>query len=179
MTPEEFRASIKEEAPPSGLSVALAALWWDVKGDWTRAHALVDELESRDGMAVDAYLHHKEGRASNAEYWYQRAGRTYHRPTLDAEREALIEGLLSGAGKRELSLLCFCPASLLRHRNSLATCSRYLAATGWFGAALCSLLKSVDQVFYFRQLRHQGVVPLAKCLFEFVDEIHIFSWVCA
>jgi hypothetical protein len=97
MTPEEFRASIKEEPPPSGLSVA--ALWWDVKRDWTRAHALVDELESRDGMAVDAYLHHKEGRASNAEYWYKRAGRTYHRPTLDAEREALIEGLLSGAGK--------------------------------------------------------------------------------
>ena len=99
MSPEEFRASIKEDAPPSGLPAPLEALWWDEKGDWTRAHALVDELESPDGMAVHAYLHRKEGNASNADYWYQRAGRTYHRPTLDAEREALVEGLLPHDGK--------------------------------------------------------------------------------
>jgi hypothetical protein len=49
-------------------------------------------------MAVYAYQHRKEGRASNADYWYQRAGRNFHRST-DTEREALIEGLLSGAGK--------------------------------------------------------------------------------
>jgi hypothetical protein len=71
----------------------------DEKGDWTRAHALVDELESPDGMAVHAYLHRKEGNASNADYWYQRAGRSYHRPTLDAEREALVGGLLARDGK--------------------------------------------------------------------------------
>jgi len=41
----------------------------------------------------------KEGRASNADYWYQRAGRTYHRLTLEAEREALLDGLLPSAGK--------------------------------------------------------------------------------
>jgi hypothetical protein len=99
MSPEEFKASIKEDAPPSELPAPLEALWWDAKGDWTRAHALVDELESPEGMAVHAYLHRKEGNASNADYWYQRAGRTYHRPTLDAEREALVEGLLSHDGK--------------------------------------------------------------------------------
>jgi hypothetical protein len=81
------------------LSDALAALWWDVKGDWARAHSMVDEMESSDGMAVHAYLHRKEGNASNADYWYQRAGRTYHRPTLEAEREALLDGLLPSAGK--------------------------------------------------------------------------------
>ncbi len=81
------------------LSDALAALWWDAKGDWARAHSLVDEMESSDGMAVHAYLHRKEGNASNADYWYQRAGRTYHRPTLEAEREALLDGLLPSAGK--------------------------------------------------------------------------------
>jgi hypothetical protein len=99
MSPGEFRASITEDAPPSGLPVPLAALWWEAKGDWTRAHALVDELESTDGMAVHAYLHRKDGSASNADYWYQRAGRNFHRPTLDAEREALVEGLLSHDGK--------------------------------------------------------------------------------
>lgn len=99
MSPEEFRASVGKDAPPCGLPAPLTALWWDAKGDWTRAHALVDELESPDGMAVHAYLHRKEGSASNADYWYQRAGRTHHRPTLDAEREALVEDLLSHDGK--------------------------------------------------------------------------------
>jgi hypothetical protein len=99
MTSEEFRVSIAEEVPPVGLPAPLTALWWDAKGDWSRAHALVDELETLDGMAVHAYLHRKEGAASNAEYWYQRSGRRFYRPTLEAEWEALVEGLLSGAKK--------------------------------------------------------------------------------
>jgi hypothetical protein len=90
-----FRASLAEASPPNELSVPLSALWWDAKGDWARAHSLVDELESSDGMAVHAYLHRKEGSASNAEYWYQRSGRTFHRPSLDAEWTALVEALLS------------------------------------------------------------------------------------
>jgi hypothetical protein len=97
MNLEEFAASIsKGQAPPAGLSVPLAALWWDTKGDWVRAHSLVDELESVDGMAVHAYLHRKAGSLSNADYWYERSGRGFYRPTLDAERAALIEGLLAG-----------------------------------------------------------------------------------
>jgi hypothetical protein len=94
MTPEEFRTSLAKATPPQDLSAPLAALWWDAKGDWPRAHGLVDELETPEGMAVHAYLHRKEGDASNAEYWYQRAGRSFHRPTLAAEWEALVEGHL-------------------------------------------------------------------------------------
>ena len=99
MNPDEFRASVVEGAPLTALSAPLAALWWDAKGDWARAHALVDELETVDGMSVHAYLHRKEGSASNADYWYQRAGRSFYRPTLEAEWEALVEGLLSSAEK--------------------------------------------------------------------------------
>jgi len=95
MEVRDLRASLTEESPPSGLSVPLAALWWDGKGDWIRAHGLVDELETLEGMAVHAYLHRKEGAASNAEYWYARAGRTFFRPTLDAEWEALVTDLLA------------------------------------------------------------------------------------
>ena len=96
MNLEQFNASVADEqAPPTGLSIPLAALWWDAKGDWARAHSLVDGLESREGMAVHAYLHRKEGAASNADYWYQRSGRSFYRPVLDAERTALIEGLLA------------------------------------------------------------------------------------
>jgi hypothetical protein len=94
MNAEEFRASIAENAPPAGLPAPLAALWWDAKGNWAQAHGLVDELETVDGMAVHAYLHRKEGSASNSDYWYERAGRNFQRPTLNAEWTALVAGLL-------------------------------------------------------------------------------------
>jgi hypothetical protein len=93
MNLEDFKLSLKDAQPRAGLSAPLTALWWDAKGDWARAHALVDELETKDGMAVHAYIHRKEGNATNADYWYARAGREFYRPALDAEWEALVEGI--------------------------------------------------------------------------------------
>jgi hypothetical protein len=85
---------VASEFPPEGFGAPLAALWWDAKGDWTQAHSLVDELETADGMAVHAYLHRKEGKASNADYWYQRAGRRFYRAAPEDEWEALVGGLV-------------------------------------------------------------------------------------
>jgi len=48
----------------------------------------------RLGRGGHAYLHRKEGAAGNADYWYARAGREFRRETLEAEWEALVEGLL-------------------------------------------------------------------------------------
>lgn len=96
MTAVEFQNSLAAEAPPEGTRPALAALWWDAKGDWQHAHGLVDELETPEGMAVHAYLHRKEGAASNADYWYSRAGRGSFRPELKDEWQALVEALLAG-----------------------------------------------------------------------------------
>jgi hypothetical protein len=93
MKVQDFRNSLAQAAPADGLSVPLQALWWDAKGDWTRAHGLVDELETPDGMAVHAYLHRKEGVQWNAEYWYNRAGKRFHRPDLEDEWAALVEGI--------------------------------------------------------------------------------------
>jgi hypothetical protein len=93
MNSEDLRRTLSQPTPPADLPPPLAALWWDAKGDWTRAHSLVDELEAPEAMAVHAYLHRKEGEAWNADYWYRRAGRQFHRPTLEAEWEALVEGL--------------------------------------------------------------------------------------
>ena len=95
MGAREFRESVKQQIPPEGLTAPLAALWWDAKGEWVQAHALVDELETNDGMAVHAYLHRKEGSLSNADYWYERAGRKFQRPSLEDEWEALVAGLLN------------------------------------------------------------------------------------
>ena len=95
MDANEFRESVKYQIPPEGLAAPLAALWWDAKGDWTQAHGMVDELETQDGMAVHAYLHRKEGALTNADYWYARAGRKFHRASLDEEWSALVVGLLA------------------------------------------------------------------------------------
>ena len=94
MEVNEFLESLKLESPPLGLTAPMAALWWDAKGDWAKAHGLVDELESKDGMAVHAYLHRKEGEQWNADYWYKRAGRTHHRAELQDEWHALFHALL-------------------------------------------------------------------------------------
>lgn len=93
MTVKELTDSIAAEQPPENLSAPLAALWWDAKGDWAQAHSLVDELETREAMAVHAYLHRKEGDEGNADYWYARAGRALRRPSLQEEWKALVEGL--------------------------------------------------------------------------------------
>jgi hypothetical protein len=44
MTLNEFRQSLTV-AEPTGLSFAVAGLWWDAKGHWTRAH----ESAQQDG----------------------------------------------------------------------------------------------------------------------------------
>jgi hypothetical protein len=90
----DFQATIEKDLADRDLSAPLQALWWDAKGDWTRAHQLVDELETPEGMAVHAYLHRKQGEQRNADYWYRLAGRTYYRVHLTDEWTALVQGLL-------------------------------------------------------------------------------------
>ena len=90
---EQFRDSIQSNDPPKG-SPLLAALWWDAKGDWGRAHEIAQEIESRDAAWVHAYLHRKEGDQGNAGYWYHRAGRPHSNAALDAEWEEIARSLL-------------------------------------------------------------------------------------
>lgn len=92
-----FRASLAGAVPPPGLSDALAALWWDAKGDWDRAHECAQAGDDTAGAAVHAYLHRKEGDASNAAYWYRRAARPVAQSTLDQEWAALAGELLAQA----------------------------------------------------------------------------------
>lgn len=97
MDRDQFRKSLALDSPPDGLSVPLQALWWDAKGNWAQAHTAVDALETKDGMAVHACLHRKEGEQWNADYWYRRSGDEFRRPTLEAEWAALVDGLLPRA----------------------------------------------------------------------------------
>jgi hypothetical protein len=89
-----FTRSLAEERPPEGLAHALQALWWDIKGDWGEAHRCAQAQEDAAGAWVHAYLHRREGDASNAGYWYRRAGKQAASGPLDAERDAIIRALL-------------------------------------------------------------------------------------
>jgi hypothetical protein len=95
MTLEEFRQSLtRSDAPPPGVTPLLQALWHDAKGDWDRAHTLAQEVETKDGAWVHAYLHRKEGDADNAGYWYRRASRDRFTGTLDDEWTSIVSALL-------------------------------------------------------------------------------------
>lgn len=96
MTPVEFDAAVAARRPlPAGTAPLLTALWHDAVGDWGGAHAVAQDVGSPDGAWVHAYLHRREGDISNAHYWYQRAGRTAAVGSLDDERRAIVEALLS------------------------------------------------------------------------------------
>ncbi len=94
MTLEEFRDSLTADQPPSELGFALAGLWWDAKGNWTRAHESAQQDERPAGAWVHAYLHRKEGDQSNAAYWYGRAGKTMAHRSLEQEWEEIATALL-------------------------------------------------------------------------------------
>jgi hypothetical protein len=91
---EGFQGTLNDEGPPEGVSPLLAALWWEARGDWTKAHEIAQEIESPDGAWVHAYLHRKEGDQGNAGYWYRRAGRPHSRAALEAEWEEIARQLL-------------------------------------------------------------------------------------
>lgn len=97
MTVEAFRASLSQPAPPAELSHALAGLWWDAKGDWTRAHESAQQDEGPSGSWVHAYLHRKEGDIANASYWYRRAGKPVTSGPLEDEWRAILQSLLAEA----------------------------------------------------------------------------------
>ena len=94
MTFSEFSATLSANAPPA-VSPALVALWHDAKGDWEKAHGTAQDIDDATGAWVHAYLHRKEGDASNAAYWYRRAGKPVERGPLDAEWTRIVTALLS------------------------------------------------------------------------------------
>ena len=75
--------------PPALTDSLLKALWHDAKGDWGTAHAIAQDIHSRDGAWMHAYLHRKEGDIWNANYWYRQAGRDMPKISLQEEWEEL------------------------------------------------------------------------------------------
>ncbi len=91
---EDFKASMSEALPPKGITASLAALWYAGKGDWEQAHAIAQEVPTREGSWVHAYLHRVEGDQWNANYWYQRAGRSMPASGQEQEWAEIVQALL-------------------------------------------------------------------------------------
>jgi hypothetical protein len=100
---QDFRQSVAESEPPAGLSFALAGLWWDAKGEWTKAHESAQQDEGPHGAWVHGYLHRKEGDAGNAAYWYHRAGKGAATGSLEEEWLSIARELLGGMLRPKLS----------------------------------------------------------------------------
>ncbi len=92
---QQFKHSLAQATPPTGLSHALQALWQAAKGDWKAAHVLAQAQDDEIGAWVHAYLHHEEGDAANAAYWYRRANQPVSQQTLEKEWEEIAQALLA------------------------------------------------------------------------------------
>lgn len=94
MTLDEFIHLIEQERCPESLPKALQAMWYDKKGDWEKAHQIVQNASDTDSAWIHAYLHRKEGDLFNARYWYRRTGRSEFKEDLNQEWEQIVKDLL-------------------------------------------------------------------------------------
>jgi hypothetical protein len=94
MTLDEFTATVSSGVPP-GVGDALIALWHDARGDWNAAHEVAQDVPDPHGAWVHAYLHRKEGDASNAAYWYRRARKPVATVALNDEWREIAAALLA------------------------------------------------------------------------------------
>jgi hypothetical protein len=92
----DFKASLSGAAPAPGLDAPLAGLWWAAKGNWDRAHKIVQDEDTADAAWVHAYLHRVEGDLGNAGYWYRRARKPVAASSLESEWEEIASELLRG-----------------------------------------------------------------------------------
>jgi len=90
----DFKASLAGDAPAAGIAPPLAGLWWTAKGDWDKAHRIVQDESSRDAAWVHAHLHRLEGDLGNASYWYRQAGQPVATDAHDVEWERIASALL-------------------------------------------------------------------------------------
>ena len=93
MTIEDFENSLSGDEPP-GVADVLQAMWYERKGDWDKAHSIVQQIPSSEASWVHAYLHRREGDLGNASYWYGRSGREAARGDLDSEWRIICVSLL-------------------------------------------------------------------------------------
>lgn len=94
MSYDEFILTIENDELPSNQPLYIQALWYDAKGNWNKAHSLIDSLDDKNSCLVHAYLHRKEGDLGNADYWYRKAQTRMPQISLQEEWKKITMDLL-------------------------------------------------------------------------------------
>ena len=94
MDMNSFKKSLSENISPQNISVYLKALWYEGKGDWHKAHQIIQDINDSNASWIHAFLHRKEGDIGNADYWYRRAGKKRPTISLEKEWEEIVESLI-------------------------------------------------------------------------------------
>ena len=89
-----FNYTLDMGQPPVDFHESIKALWWERKGEWVKAHELIQNSDGPDAAWVHAYLHRKEGDTVNAGYWYARAGRDIGKGDIVEEFRTIVSELL-------------------------------------------------------------------------------------
>ena len=100
MNYDDFLDSLEADRPPAELDPWLEALWYARKGDWDRAHRMVQALGDRKAARIHAYLHRVEGDLWNSRYWHDRAGSRFpDHLSIEEEWSALVKQALATPGQ--------------------------------------------------------------------------------
>ena len=94
MSLASFKESLSGDKPPQNSSIYLRSLWYDAKGDWEKAHILIQDVHDKEAAWIHAYLHRKEGDNSNADYWYRHAEKKRPAFSLNEEWDEIATALL-------------------------------------------------------------------------------------
>jgi hypothetical protein len=90
---EGFKRSLSRVEPPEDFSAQEKALWFARRGNWEKAHLIVQDLNDPLSYHIHAFLHRQEGDHSNASYWYHKAGVKMPDISLDREWEEIVSNL--------------------------------------------------------------------------------------
>jgi len=91
---EAFNNAVSGNEPPAGLNQYALSMWYDAKGDWEKAHQLVQDVPGETAAWIHAYLHRKEGDKGNAAYWYRLAGKDMPAYSLEKEWKEIVQSVL-------------------------------------------------------------------------------------
>jgi hypothetical protein len=100
----KLRDSLDRADPPAHLPSPLRALWHQAKGDWDKAHSLVQGENTQAAAWVHAFLHRVEGDEANAAYWYGIAGHTLCASSLSSEWGDIAGQLLEAQTESALKM---------------------------------------------------------------------------
>ena len=60
MKRDDFKTSVTNQSPSEELPKPLAALWWQKKGDWDKAHVIVQSDKTKDSI-IQGQVGHAQG----------------------------------------------------------------------------------------------------------------------